>query len=99
MKVDFNCVFKNYNGEDILSKGVPVKVSSYLANTLFNLSAIDGKSLTAEEKYMAYSLCKRIANADGEVEITTEEASFIKKVCASQLSAGAYGFITDIIEK
>ncbi len=99
MKVDFNQSFRSCTGEEILANGVPVKVSSHLANTLFNISTLAGKPLTADEKYMAYSISKKLAKEPSEVEITTEEASFLKKVCADTLSAGAYGFIVDIIEK
>ena len=102
MKVNFNKEFVDCFGNPIMEKkngqDVPLKVRERLALSLFNLSTLGGHPLSQEEKYTAYSLSKRIACTPSEVELSTEEASFLKRVCAELLSAGAYGLICDIIE-
>ena len=102
MKVNLDKEFRDCFGSPITEKrggrDVPLRVGERLARSLFNLSALDGKPLGQEEKYTAYSLSRRIARHPAEVELTTEEASFVKRVSAEQLSAGAYGFVADLIE-
>lgn len=70
----------------------------FLASTLFNLSSLNKEPLSKDNKYMAYCLSKRIAENPEVVECTTEEASFIKDVCAEMLNSGAYGQVVDLIE-
>lgn len=80
-------------------KDVPLLVSVKLARMLFNLASLGGSPLKAEQKYTAYSLSCRIAKNPKAVELSAEECAFIKGVCEEQLSAGAYGFVCDIIEE
>lgn len=102
MKVNFykefvdcfgNPIVENKNGE-----AVPQEVWRVIATKLFGLSILGGTMLSAEKKYMAYELSMRISSNPAQAECTTEEASFIKDVCAEHLSAGAYGQVVDIIE-
>ena len=74
------------------------EIRRFLAATLFSLSSLNKEPLSKDNKYMAYSLSKRIAENPVAVECTTEEASFIKDVCAEKLNAGAYGQVVDLIE-
>lgn len=102
MKVNFNNEFVDCFGKTITEKKngqeTPLQIWESLARALFNLSILEGKPVSQDEKYTAYSLSKRIAGNPSEVELTTEEASFLKRVCAEQLSAGAYGIVADIVE-
>lgn len=102
MKVNFDRVFKDCFGNPILEgrKGelVPQEVWRVVAAKLFGLSVLGGSMLSPEKKYMAYELSMRISGNPSETECTTEEASFIKDVCAENLSAGAYGQVVDMIE-
>ena len=102
MKVNFKKDFVDCFGKPITEKkngqDTPLQIWESLARSLFNLSILGGAPVSQEEKYTAYSLSKRIAGNPSEVELTTEEASFLKRVCAEQLSAGAYGIVADIVE-
>ena len=102
MKVNFNKEFVDCFGKTITEKrnghDVPSRIWESLARALFNLSVLGGTPVSQDEKYTAYSLSKRIAGNPTEVELSTEEASFLKRVCAEQLSAGAYGIVADIVE-
>ena len=94
MKVNFNTPFSDCFGNKIEGKNIAGQICLFL----FNLSTMSGSPVPAEKKYMAYSLCNRISKSPEEVELTTEEASFIKEVSSEVMSAGAYGQIADIIE-
>lgn len=94
MKVNFNRTFTDCFGKEIEGKNIGEQVCLFL----FNLSSLSGNPIPAEKKYMAYTLCNRISVHPDEVELTTEEASFIKDVCNEVMSAGAYGQIVDLIE-
>lgn len=95
MKVNFNKSFADCFGKELSEKK---NVAEQLGMYLFNLSHLGGSPLSGEQKYMAYSLCRRICSNPDVVEMSTEEASFLKEVCAEVFSSGAYGQIVDIIE-
>lgn len=102
MKVDFKKEFVDCFGKPITEKKngqeTAIRIWESLARNLFNLSTLSGTPVSQDEKYTAYSLSRRIAGNPSEVEVSTEEASFLKRVCAEQLSAGAYGIVADIVE-
>lgn len=93
MKVNFN---KSFVG----AKGEPLKenIADTIAAYMFNLAGLNDKPVTREQKMTAYRIYRKITKDSSSVDITTEEASFIKDVCGETLTAGAYGQIEDIIE-
>ena len=94
MKVNFKQPFKDMNGIPL-----PTTMADEIGKSLFYLESVGKQPLTADEKYLAYKLCNRIAGADGDVELSTDEAAFILRVCADTLKAGAYGQIRNLIDK
>ncbi len=95
MRVNFNQPFRDCYGNGIDAEK---SIGDALCVQLFSVSKIGGRDLSADEKYMAYKLCKRIAGREVDVEISAEEAAFIKQLAAQIYSAGAYGQIVDLIE-
>lgn len=95
MKVNFNRSFTDCFGQELSEKK---NVAEQLGMFLFNLSSLGGSPLSGERKYTAYSLCRRICSNPDVVEMSTEEASFLKEVCAEVFSSGAYGQVVDLIE-
>lgn len=93
MKVDFNRVFRG-------PKNQPLKenIADTIAAYMFNLATLSGKPINREQKMQAYRIYRKVLENPASVEITTEDASFIKDVCAEYMTAGAYGQIEDIIE-
>lgn len=93
MKVDFN---KQFVG----AKGEPLKenIADTIAAYMFNFAGLNDKPATREQKMTAYRIYRKITKDPYSVEITTEEATFIKDVCGETLTAGAYGQIEDLIE-
>lgn len=92
MKVNFNVPFLNYKGEETKEL-----ISDKIAEALFG-AGTQGNQISNENKYKAYKLCRKIGEATCEVEISSEEATLIKDVCANYLVAGGYGQIHELIE-
>lgn len=99
MKVNFNQSFKDFKQQVLMELGRPVMFSDQVCKTLFNLGTSSQFPVSSDDKYLAYKLCRRISEADGEVEISTEEGAFILKACADTLTAGAYGQLRELIDK
>lgn len=104
MRLNFHVAFKNAAGDDAYEtingdKHVQM-IDDVVCQGLF-----DGRflKLSGEEckdarlKLQAFELYQKIRTANGEVEITAEEASMIKQM-ALILSPGAYGQIYQLIE-
>lgn len=99
MKVNFNQPIKDPFGNVVLDEhDNPQSIGKILATGLFNAKQIKGMPLTPEQKFNAFNLSTKIANAKGEVEISVEEAQFIKSVSAEIFMAGVYGNIVNVIE-
>lgn len=96
MKLNFNQPFKDMHGNPHLEGGKPAIIGKHLGFQLYN--ANDKLwPMKPEEKYMAYCLSVKIGNAEGEVEISPEEAQLIDRVASRTLTAGAYGNIKDLL--
>lgn len=109
MKRNFHIAFKNALGteayEMVTVEGNKEKryqmMDDIICQGLFDgrfLRPTGDEEKDARQKLQAFELYQKIRNANGEeVEITTEEATLIKKM-ASLLSPGAYGQIYQLIE-
>jgi hypothetical protein len=95
MKVNFNVPFKNVKGESMTKDGKEQLVKDVLAPVMFEGNWIS--STSPKEKLMSYDLSTRIYAADGEIEITIEEATLIKQG-AQILNAVGYSQIYKLIE-
>ena len=95
MRVNFNKTIKTYKGTGMIDQSTnrPLLMSDYVCGCLF----LCPENYSADDKYAAWKLLNKI-KADGETEITSEEASLIKKICAERSSAGIYGQVVDAIE-
>lgn len=94
MKVNLNCSFRDY-------KGLPIEgtnISDMVCKSLFSVATLDGRSLSLDEKYMAYKLCNKIMRAVSDVTLSSEETVFIQKICSEVLTAGAIGQLKDLLE-
>lgn len=99
MKINFNQPLKSFNGTDVTDENNrPVWASTLIASILFNSKDISGIPLSPDQKFMAYNLSMKIANSKGTMEVSTEEAAFIKSVAGDKLASGVYGIIRNIIE-
>lgn len=92
MKINFNVSFVNH-------KGQPTKdiIGEKVAEALFS-AGMQNNQINNDDKYKAYKLCRSISEAQGEVEISTEEGTLIKNVCVNYMTAGGYGQLYELIE-
>lgn len=95
MRVNFNVMVKDFDGKDSNNN-----LARVLSKNIFFLS--DGKlfQLSYDDKYKAYKIGQRIAESvnQGEIEITTEEASLIKQIASVVLTIGGFGQVVELIE-
>ena len=103
MKVNLNVPFKDYKGQPIIEKdgngeGHEVIMADYIAKELFTLARLDGQPVAADKMLVAYKLSTRILNNPSEVELTSEEMTFVKEVASKTLVVGCYGQLVDILE-
>lgn len=106
MKVNFNKVLKDYKGQDSYRNVEVIKdgkkeiemqcqlIKDLVCQALFACS----EGLTSDEKYRSYKLNLFIILSMEDIEISSEDATLIKKVCDKFLTAGAYGQVVDLIE-
>ena len=100
MKVNFNLPLLDPFGKKVTDeKDQPSTIGKLVATCLYNAKHIKGVPLSPEQKFSAFNLSMKIANAKGEVEITLEEAQLIKSLSAECFMAGIYGNILKLIEK
>lgn len=108
MKVNFNIPFKNSRGEDafeMVTVNGEKQKQFQMIDDIICQGLFDGRTLrtTGDDdadsklKMRAFELYQKIRAAKGEVEITTEEASLIKRI-SLLLPPGAYGQIYQLIE-
>ena len=101
MKVNFYDCFKDFDGQPLHINGEPQLVSRIVAQCLFNGTGIrpSGNQQTdADKKLRAYRLCMQIMDAEGEIDITAEDAVIIKEA-VSGLTPGCYSQVVKLIEK
>lgn len=95
MKVNFNKPFLNYKGETLQDQNDNDQLMiDAVCSNLYTSRELD----TPEEKYKAFQLCQRIATSKKDIEVSSEEAILIKKVCNAALIPGAYGQIEELLE-
>ena len=104
MRTNLHVAFKNAQGTEAYEtvNGVkkPQMIDDVICIGLFNGTFIKNtgnEEADARMKMQAFELYQKIRNANGGVEISTEEGTLIKKV-AAMLSPGAYGQIYNLIE-
>lgn len=93
MRVNFNVSVKGFDGKESGNN-----LGTVLGRNIFFFADSPGFQLPYEDKYKAYQLGKRISESDGEIEITTEEATLIKRIASVVLTIGGYGQVVDLIE-
>jgi hypothetical protein len=92
MKVDFKTELKGHDGKPV------GRMDEQLRTVLFSIDGGERLPLSADEKYLAYRIGKRLLEEGGKIELTLEEAAFLKRIGAVAFRAGAYGQLVDLLE-
>jgi ATP-dependent exoDNAse (exonuclease V) beta subunit len=82
---------------DMRGKVSDVTLAQLLGSVMFSVSSNEHINISADEKYTAYTLYKRLLKS-AEIDATVEELAFVKRVAAASLAAGTYGQLIDAIE-
>jgi dihydroxyacetone kinase DhaKLM complex PTS-EIIA-like component DhaM len=93
MKVNFNRGLSGTKGERLGRTAYEV-----VRDILFSANSNERMVLNVDEKYSSYKLHSRLLESEGEIELSVEEATLIKKICSDALVSGAYGQLCDLIE-
>jgi hypothetical protein len=92
MKLNFNKKFLDAKGQETNEV-----IADVLQQVLYTVGANEKFVSSPDEKYSAYKIMQKLSTG-AEVEVTVDEAGFLKRVCGSVLMAGAYGQVVDLIE-
>lgn len=109
MKIKTNQIFKSYRGDNLKSKDENGKEGDLTVQEALN-SAINGVEvdlrgqpvpLTAEQKGKIYHLSSKIWEAKDELQLSIEEAAFIKERAGKVVNINplVYGTICDLLEE
>lgn len=91
MKLNTKLNLKERDGKDVSVDNKPIPLAEIIVNALYAMT---------ENQYQMYLIGKKIVDAKGEVEITSEEMVSIKTALErSKMSASVFGQIVDHIEK
>lgn len=95
MRIDFNKKVMDWEGKE-----TEASLASVLGRNIYYLSDNPNLQLPYEDKYKAYQIGRRILDSDGkgDMEISTEEATLIKRMASVLLTIGGYGQVVDLIE-
>lgn len=95
MKVNFDKNVKTYKGDDMIDSATnaPLSMRDYVCGCLF----LCPETFSADDKYAAWKILNKVKRG-GETDISSEEASLIKKICAPRSTGGIYGQLVDAIE-
>jgi hypothetical protein len=95
MKYDFSVPLIDFNGQ-------PVKTNEgnllTYGDSVMQLVLAGAEQDSPEEKYMAYSLCNRIAYESAQVELSVKEAAFVLSKAEKYGHPLSYGRIKDLLE-
>ena len=91
----------DFDGQSLRLNYEPQIVGHIVSQCLFNGTSIrpSGNQQTdTDKKLRAYRLCMQIMDAEGEIDITAEDAVIIKEA-VSGLTPGCYSQVVKLIEK
>lgn len=91
MTINFNKHFKTVSGTETSDLMYMV-----VAQILFNYG--HDTMAKKDDKLKAYFLSQSIMRNPDAVNVTSEDATFIKKACSESLTAGGYGQVYETIE-
>ena len=80
MKVNLNVALKSLDNTEVVQEGKPVMLSMLCSNALLSVEDKDGTT-----KMKCFSLASKIHASTDELEITVEEAAFLKDIIGKSI--------------
>lgn len=102
MKVNLNRVLLDFKGNEAIKivNGKEQKqcLKEMVSEALYAAGMNPQLNMDMAKKLRAYNMLQQILNNRGVLEVTTEDATLLKEICADVFTAGAFGQINDLIE-
>lgn len=102
MKTNLHQPFVDIYGNALLDgNGKEQMIDETICRSLFSgafLRPTNNMEEDSKKKLDAFRLCMKISQAQGEIELTSEECTLVKQA-ASTLNPGGYGQVYNLIEK
>ena len=95
MKVNLNVPIRNFVGEPIIENGKEANMAEQVGLILFGL----GQNIEQNEMVMAYGIIRKLQANPTEVQLSSEEITFLKEKMSKVLTVGCYGQLYDILEQ
>ena len=103
MKVNFEVAVKDFQGQPV-KETIKNEKDGTVEEKILLMEDLIGKYLyacgdgwSADKKYEAYKLLRKINAAKGGIEIIDKESLLIKEACEKFLSSGAYGQVCELL--
>ena len=102
MKLNLNKPLIDFRGKEAIKivNGKEQKqfLRDMVSEALYAAGMNPQSGMDMAKKLRAYNMLQQIINNRGILEITTEDATLLKEICADVFTAGAFGQINELIE-
>lgn len=101
MKIDLNETIKTLKGEEMVqvdATGKVVSENSPLGDMLFKALDYVNKEITSDEKLFRGRMMKKILEADGTMELTSQDASRLQKTVEPFFGVQSYTYVHNILD-
>lgn len=95
MKVNLNVPIRDFNGKPVTENDRQVTMAEQIGIILFRF----GQDLSQEEMLTAYNIVRALQTNPGEVQLRSEDITFLKEKMAKVLTVGCYGQLYNILEQ
>lgn len=93
MTINFKRNFCDFSGNESTEQ-----MSDTIAKLLYIYGSRPEDNATPDRKYQAWKIMTKMTSYPSQVELTAEDAAFLKEICGRGLYAGAYGQVVELIE-
>ena len=102
MRINLNRLLLDFKGDEAI-KVINVKeqkqfLRDMVSEALYAAGMNPQLGMDMSKKLRAYNMLQQIINNRGILDITTEDATLLKEICADVFTAGAFGQINELIE-
>jgi hypothetical protein len=96
MEINFSKNLRDLDGEDLIEKGQPINLKTVCVNALL-AQFRDETDIDGIEKVKRYKLSTKIYDSNGNIDLSSEEISLIKKLVGKAFSTIIVGQAFDML--
>ena len=102
MRINLNRLLLDFKGDEAIKvingKEQMQFLRDMVSEALYAAGMNPQLGMDMSKKLRAYNMLQQIINNRGILDITTEDATLLKEICADVFTAGAFGQINELIE-